>query len=217
LDVCLDEQWKEIPMTIIGAALCGDCVVIASDSLAFNPSLEAKDERSDKLWQLGQLNVIWGFFGPDDIGSMLKMSLRDMDFSAVRNWAELARILGNHSAELHSEIRRRVKLTGAKLKANEVVHLMLAGYVGGRDGILLVNADGRTTVPGETPAFLASPVGTAHARATLETLRLERGRAFGLNANTLGTIMEIAARLTLGTGGTIQMWRTTSAEVERLQ
>ncbi len=203
-------------MTIIGAAFCGHHFLVAADSFAFSAEMEAKKDRIVKLWPLDG-SVVWGFYGPDNVGDRIRewvgtLSAPDTD------WDAFADTVGEQMALLHGKLVERAAVARFEIDDGMVVNLMFSGYRRGRPAILLVGADGRTALyrTFDEPVFMASRVGSAHARATMETLRRSQGGAFVL-ADAFAMAMDVAASLTAGCGLPIQMWKVTPQGTEQLQ
>lgn len=203
-------------MTIIAALKQPDHILIAADSFSFSAMAESKFEDATKLWQLRNLPIVWGFYGPEKAGNLLAVWLDDeIDQLSGPTWATFDKFISEKVIELRALLIERAARSGNQLEDQHLCQFLFAGYLAGQPGLLMVQATGDTVFQPEL-AVLASSGGTNALRAAQEMLRLERGARFEMNADTLSLIMRAVCRVVLGTGEPIQMWKITRETAERL-
>lgn len=209
-----DHAWREIKtMTLIGASVHTDHVLIASDSLAINPGMGVTDDHCVKLWTLQNQSLVWGYYGLAPIGDGFHRWLDGIE-DDFTDWITFESLIADGMATLNGAMQRRADLRGQPIQSDETIIAQIAGYVGGKPGILTAWQSGHTQLSSDF-AFIGSPSGFAAALAVKRTLEQER-KKFALDASTLNNIMEIASRLIAGCGPPIQMWKVTQDGAEQL-
>jgi hypothetical protein len=204
-------------MTLIGASVRPDHVLIASDSCAVNSAMGAVDDRRVKLWPLADRPLVWGYYGPETVGDTLHRWLDGLpkDHGGFKSWEAFGSLVAEGMAMLNGEMVKRAGLRGVPIQPEETVVAQIAGYIDGEPRIMIAWQNGHVGFNGEA-AFYGSPSGFGAAMAVWRTLEQER-KAIALDRETLHNVMEIASRLTAGCGPPIQMWKVTPDAVEQIQ
>jgi ATP-dependent protease HslVU (ClpYQ) peptidase subunit len=195
-------------MTLLACIRTPNSLIVGADSAAMDLQT-AVSYTVEKLYRIGQKNVVWGFAGDDSVGYEFK-SWADSKKSAVINWDAVREEATQKLAELNGRNRALASIAHAQNDA-KVAEVLIAGYLG-TPRILVIRNDGSSTFCEEDlSVFLGS--GTGHARIVWEALCRAGHDA---NADTLQITLETVADSLAGCGRPIRLLEITEDEVNPL-
>lgn len=202
-------------MTILAAVNCGDHLLIASDSMAYDQKAALKYDEV-KLWPVEGMAIVFGCAGSTPMGDDFRRWLHAANKTEFSDWQALK----GKATEFLTHLNGQQRQLAAIARSSEVpdVSALLAGYIDGEPQILLIEPTGLSSLARENEiVFDGQPHARSAATAAHRALQRERGEAFSHDAESLRRIMEIVTEVSLGTAPPIQMWRVNPGGPEKLQ
>ena len=191
-----------LSVTLLGAMVCNDYVVLASDSEAGR--IDGYKESVSKLWHQNAPSVAWGIAGNEVPGLDFVARMKGTDWTKITTWEALRkasqRCLREANLRVKEDLRDMQMAFGFE---RSMAHALVAAVLENRPAILALRADTPATFVKEGYAFFG--VEELGATLVVEALRQERGDRFRLDESLLQTVMENAAAHVQGIGAPIRM------------
>jgi hypothetical protein len=198
------------------AALCDDCVLIASDSqvieLVDNAQMTSTD---DKLWPVEGCPLVWGYVGSASIGGELQRWIDKAGIATCKTWEALRDLVAPKLAALNAQRLQRAKDAGSNSVNQDATGAVFAGYVGGEALALLIDPTGDTQFERAIcwDGLEEAKRNAAIAHRILESLE----SPFIRNERTVKALVTSVVSVTLGVEAPIQMWKITPTGAELVQ
>jgi hypothetical protein len=195
----------EIPMTILGAVHDGHgTLLVAADSAQVNTdshSEAATVRLVEKLSPLGE-HLVWGWHGSDGRGDRIGAYLASLD--AIADWPTLEDGCG--PAVKNANAEGWIGAPGTRTQC------LIAGLIGRRPGVLVVDADGKTQFSDDALFVgwgrVAALVGWQVAKSQESSLSFEE---------RFVNVMELTIATVWGLEPPLSLWRITALGCDQLR
>ena len=207
------EEGRLPTMTILCAMDCGDHLLLASDSMVYDPDTGISS-LEDKLWPVPELRMVGAYTGLTPLAEDFRRWLDSEDKARFVDWGSFRASVVERLAEINSDQKRLAEKAAATFRGLVAVFV---GYVGGTPEIFTVDAAGVSTLARAAGLVTAGhPPAQAAALAVLQALEQERGDDFSPGEDVLRSIMEIATGISAICAPPVQMYRVDAREVVKL-
>ncbi len=217
-----DEREEEPEVTMIAALDLSDHMLIAADSRAVSMVAGSEDNEAVKLWQLGDMPIVWGVFNNARVGMNLKAWLAEHGKEVpTDSWLDFRDRISREVERLNKETRSEAQKEFDRGQHGTFyfrdASFLFAGYIGGVKNVLTVYSGGTSSFASHSPQVLASEFGPTALNAAIAAFKHERQDKFVLDRETFVVAFEAAGSGIDGVGGDTQLWKLTPDRAEKLQ